>query len=273
MIYEKAYAKINLALEVKEKVNNFHNVNNIMIPINLYDELFFEKSNITYIDSEIDIKDNICLKAVDLFIKKYNIVEGVHIILNKNIPIMAGLAGGSTDAAAVLRGLNRLFEINATISELEELASQLGSDVPFFLHNKISLCTGHGEIINPLDIDFSGVSVLLIKPPFGLSTKEIYQNYKWNGVSKEIQINYLVDAIKAKDVMKVDELIFNDLESVALSINAELKDSFNKIEGLSYNPHISGSGPTIFVLDAKAIDLKNIEGILPNYKLILCNTI
>ena len=168
MIYEKAYAKINLALEVKEKVNNFHNVNNIMIPINLYDELFFEKSNTTYIDCEVDIENNICLKAVDLFFDKYNIVQGVHIILNKNIPIMAGLAGGSTDAAAVLRGLNRLFEINATTSELEELASQLGSDVPFFLHNKISLCTGRGEIINPLDIDFGGASVLFIKPTFGL---------------------------------------------------------------------------------------------------------
>lgn len=273
MIYEKAYAKINLALEVKEKVNNFHNVNNIMIPINLYDELFFEKSNTTYIDCEVDIENNICLKAVELFFEKYNIVEGVHIILNKNIPIMAGLAGGSTDAAAVLRGLNRLFEINATTSELEELASQLGSDVPFFLHNKISLCTGRGEIINPLDIDFGGISVLLIKPPFGLSTKEIYQNYKWNGISKEKQINDLLDALKEKDISKVDELIFNDLENVALNINSELKQSFNKIESLSYNVHISGSGPTIFILDVKAIDVKNIEDILPNYKLILCNTI
>ena len=189
MIYEKAYAKINLALEVKGKVNNFHQVNNIMIPLNIYDELFFEKANNITIDTEADIEDNICLKAVDLFFKKYNITEGVHIILNKNIPIMAGLAGGSSDAAAVLRGLNRLFEINAKIEELAILAGQLGSDVPFFLYNKISLCTGRGEIINPLDLDFSGVSVLLIKPSFGLSTKDVYQNYSWNGVSKEQDIN------------------------------------------------------------------------------------
>ena len=273
MIYEKAYAKINLALEVKEKVNNFHNVNNIMIPINLYDELFFEKSNTTYIDCEVDIENNICLKAVDLFVSKYDITQGVHIILNKNIPIMAGLAGGSTDAAAVLRGLNRLFEINAPISELEELASQLGSDVPFFLYNKLSLCTGRGEIIAPLDIDFSGVSVLLIKPTFGLSTKEIYQNYLWSGISKELTINNLLFALKEKNVDKVDELIFNDLENVALKLSNELSDAFNKIESLSYNVHVSGSGPTMFILNVKQIDHKYREEILPEYRLIMCNTI
>lgn len=273
MIYEKAYAKINLALEVKEKVNNFHEVNNIMIPINLYDELFFEKANDISVECEVEIENNICLKAIELFFKKYNITPGVHIVLNKNIPIMAGLAGGSTDAAAVLRGLNRLFGVDASINELEELASMLGSDVPFFLHNKISLCTGRGEIINPLDIDFSGVSVLLIKPTFGLSTKEIYENYVYNGISKEIEINKLLDALKEKDVTRVDELIFNDLEKVALKLSNELQESFNKIKGLSYNPHVSGSGPTIFILDVKAIDLKYIEEILPDYKLILCNTI
>ncbi len=273
MIYEKAYAKINLALEVKGKVNNFHQVNNIMIPLNIYDELFFEKANNITIDTEADIEDNICLKAVDLFFKKYNITEGVHIILNKNIPIMAGLAGGSSDAAAVLRGLNRLFEINAKVEELAILAGQLGSDVPFFLYNKISLCTGRGEIINPLDLDFSGVSVLLIKPSFGLSTKDVYQNYSWNGVSKEQDINNLLDSIKDKNVDRVDELIFNDLENVSLKLSNELNDSFNKIKSLSYNPHISGSGPTIYILNVKSIDKKNIEDILPDYQYILCNTI
>lgn len=273
MIYEKAYAKINLALEVKEKVNNFHIVNNLMIPINLYDELFFERAEKITIDSEIQIENNICIKAAELFFEKYNIVGGVHIILNKNIPIMAGLAGGSTDAAAVLKGLNRLYNVGATQEELSVLASQLGSDVPFFLYNKLSLCTGRGEIINPLDIEFSGVPVLLIKPTFGLSTKEIYQNYSWNGLSKEKEINEILNAIMSKDVEKVDELIFNDLEAVALNISNELKEAFDKIEGLSYTPHISGSGPTIFVLNAKGMDKMNIEEILPNYQFILCNTI
>ena len=169
--------------------------------------------------------------------------------------------------------INRLFEINAPISELEELASQLGSDVPFFLYNKLSLCTGRGEIINPLDIEFSGVSVLLVKPTFGLSTKEVYQNYSWCGYSKEQNINNLIEAIKNKDVDKVDELIFNDLENVALKLSNELNDSFNKIKSLSYNRHISGSGPTMFILDVKSIDKKNIEELLPDYKIILCNTI
>ena len=273
MIYEKAYAKINLALEVKGKVNNFHEVNNIMIPLNIYDELFFEKADKITLDTEADIADNICLKAVDLFFKTYNINSGVHIVLNKNIPIMAGLAGGSTDAAAVLRGLNRLFEVNAKVEELASLASELGSDVPFFLYNELSLCTGRGEIINPLGIDFSGVSVLLIKPNFGLSTKEVYQNYVWSGLSKELNINALLESIKNKDVDKVDELIFNDLENVSLKLSSELNESFNKIKSLSYNPHISGSGPTIFILNVKSVDKRNIEELFPNYQIILCNTI
>ena len=113
----------------------------------------------------------------------------------------------------------------------------------------------------------------MIKPTFGLSTKEIYSNYIYNGISKELKINSLLDAIKQKDVNKVDELIFNDLEGVALKLSKELQESFDKIKGLSYNPHVSGSGPTIFILDVKAIDLKYIEEILPDYKLILCNTI
>lgn len=272
MIYEKAYAKINLALEVKQKVNNFHNVNNIMIPISLYDELFFEKSDMFSIESNIDIKDNIIEKAYNLFKEKYNI-GGVKIILKKNIPLMAGLAGGSSDAGAVLRGLNRLYGLNLSVNELELIGKELGSDVPFFLYNKISLCTGRGEVINPLDIDFSGVPVLLIKPNFGLSTKEIYQNYLWSGIDKSKEIKNLLECLNKKDIKKVDELIFNDLENVSLKISESLNEIFNKVKGLSYNPHISGSGPTIFILDGNSKDYEIIKNLFDDCKVISCYTI
>lgn len=273
MIYEKAYAKVNLALEVGDVVDGYHKVQNLMVPISLYDELFFEKSIETKIESEFDIADNICIKAFNLFKKKYNVVSGVTIILKKNIPIMAGLAGGSTDAAATLRGLNRLFEINASVEELYELACQLGSDVPFFLYNKPALCTGRGEVINPLDIEFKDVPFLIMKPKFGLSTKEIYSNYHYHGINKSITIDKIIKSMKEKKIEELDQLIFNDLEPVALGINQNLKDIFSSIERLSYNPHISGSGPSIFILNAKAIDMENIGNLNLNLDLFLCHTI
>lgn len=273
MIYEKAYAKINLALEVGEVIDGFHQVNNLMIPINLYDELFFQKSADLKLDSETDIEDNICLRAAKLFIEHFHIEGGASIILNKNIPIMAGLAGGSSDAAATLRGLNRLYEVNASFNELYDLACELGSDVPFFLYNKLALCTGRGEVIKPLELSVPSIPFLLVKPGFGLSTKEIYQNYIPTGQARTSQINRLIEALKSQDMDQLDDLIFNDLEEVALSVEPELKKLFTKIDALSYKPHISGSGPSIFILNARAIDLEYIKELDDTLALYLCHTV
>ena len=273
MIFEKAYAKINLALEVGKEVNGYHEVKNYMIPISLYDELFFQEGKINKIECEENIANNICLRAAELFQKHFNITKGVEITIKKNIPIMAGLAGGSTDAAATLRGLNKLYGVNASKEELYELACQLGSDVPFFLYNKGAMCTGRGEKIEVKDFDFKDVPLLIIKPHFGLSTKEIYMNYKYDGISKNALINKLYESLKNKDFAVLDQVIFNDLEKVALNLSPELKTIFSKIEGLSYTPHISGSGPSIFILNAKAKDLENIKAVIPNLDLFLCHTI
>lgn len=274
MIYEKAYAKINIALEVGPvEEDGYHSVQNIMVPIDLYDELFFQKSAEDIIESSKEIEENICLKAVKLFKQKFNITDCVSITLNKNIPIMAGLAGGSSDAAATLRGVNRLFEVNATYDDLYELACKLGSDVPFFLRIQTALCTGHGDKILPLDVNFSNLSFLIVKPNFGLSTKEVYQNYQWEGISKNVAIQRLLDAIQDRDMDLIDECIFNDLEDTALKMSPALADIFHKIEGLSYVPHISGSGPSIFILNAKTVDLENIKALDSSLELHLCHTI
>lgn len=271
MIYEKAYAKINLALEVTEKVDGYHKVANLMIPISLYDEIFLEKSNVDIIECESDIKDNICLKALELFKEKFDIKECVHLILKKNIPMMAGLAGGSSDAAATLKGLNRLFNVNASYEDLYEIACQLGSDVPFFLKTKPAVCTGRGEIINPLDFDIPGVPLLLVKPSFGCSTKEIYANYQFNGISRLNWIKKLVEGLKENNIDVLEEYTFNDLEGVALKLYPKLKEIMNKISDLSYNPHVSGSGPTIFILGAKSIDLENLKDIDDGLNFYLCH--
>lgn len=273
MIYEKAYAKINLALEVGKKENGYHQVKNLMVPISLYDELFFEKSKETVIQCEKDIPDNLCLKAFEIFKKKFQIKEGVTIILKKNIPIMAGLAGGSSDAAATLRGLNRLFETKATLEELIELACELGSDVPFFLQKKAAICTGRGEVVKPLEFETPNIPFLLIKPNFGLSTKDIYSNYVCDGVSKQIYIDKIILGLKENDFSIVEEYTFNDLEKVALKQSPLLEQIFRQIEGLSYEPHVSGSGPSIFILNAKAQDLENVKAKVSDAELFLCHTI
>ncbi len=273
MIYEKAFAKINLALEVGKKNNEYHEVKNLMVPIDLYDELFFEKSNKDYIDCEPIIENNICLKALTLFKEKFDITECVHITLHKKIPIMAGLAGGSTDAAATLRGINRLFDVNASYDDLYDMACKLGSDVPFFLNSIPALCTGRGEIVTPTNLDFKGIPFLIIKPQFGLSTKEVYAKYVYSGVPKNQELKLLLDAINNKNFEEIDKFIFNDLEKVAISLNPKLEELYNKIDDLSYVPHISGSGPTIFILNTKYADMEIIKEIDNTLSLFMCHTI
>lgn len=273
MIYEKAYAKINLALEVGKVVDGYHQVQNLMIPVDLYDEIFLQKAVEDTMECEEVIENNICLKALELFKEKFQIQEGVSITLNKHIPIMAGLAGGSSDAAATLRGLNRLFEVNASYEDLYELACKLGSDVPFFLRNQTALCTGRGEIVTPLELNFKNIPFLIIKPSFGLSTKEVYAQYHYDGISKAISIQNLISAIKEKDFDAIDQMIFNDLQATALDLSPELSTLFQKIDALSYVPHISGSGPSIFIVNAKAVDLENIKSLDGTISLFLCHTI
>ena len=247
MIKEKAYAKINLALEVMDVKDGYHMVNNLMIPIDLYDEITFEESDkIELINNPFP--DNIILKAANMFIERYNIKSGVRMELIKNIPSAAGLAGGSSDGAATLRGLNRMFNNVATKEELLEMAAILGSDVPFFIDMQLALCTGRGEIVNPCNISYKSFDILLIKPQSGLSTKEVYKAYKYDGISKKEKIDAIINALHYCDTFSLKQSIFNDLTNVALSLNNELKDIFSDLKDKT-DIYLSGSGPTMFIIN------------------------
>jgi len=272
MIKERAYAKINLALEVMDEIDGYHKVNNLMVPISIYDELSFSISDKVYIEND-QIKDNICLKAAKLFIEKYNIDKGVCINLTKHIPLMAGLAGGSTDAASVLKGLNKLCDVNASNEELKELAKELGSDVPFFIDTTIALCTNRGEVINPLDIEMPRINVLLIKPQVGLSTKAVYQAYKYNGVSKEENINNIIKALNNNDLELLKKNIFNDLADPALSLSKEFNELYLNIKKAGINVYISGSGPTMYVLNPTNEEIMKVQDLIyEGVFLGLCHT-
>lgn len=259
MIKIKANAKINLALEVMGLENGYHKVNNLMVPIDLYDEIIIEKNDKIIIEDDPFPGENIMEKAAKLFFSKTKISGGVYIKITKNIPHAAGLAGGSTDAAAILKGLNELYDANLTQEELIELSAELGSDVGFFIYNKIALCTGRGEIINPIDVEIPKFNVFLIKPNFGLSTGLVYKNYVYEGISKEEKIKNIIDSLKEKNVEKLKENIFNDLEKTAIEVKPKLKASYEFLIHLGCHPYVSGSGPTMYLIDPTLEEILRIQ--------------
>lgn len=269
MIKIKAYAKINLALEVMEKECGYHKVNNLMIPINLYDEITLDKDDKIIILNDPFPGENIMEKAAKLFFLKTKIDGGVFITIKKNIPSAAGLAGGSSDAAAILKGLNELYSTNLKKEELIEMSAELGSDVGFFIETKIALCTGRGEIIHPLDIDTPKLNVLIIKQNIGLYTAMIYKNYSYDGNRKEDKINNIIQALSARNIPMLDSNIFNDLEPVALKVSNVLNDGFNAIKNMGISVHVSGSGPTMFVMNPTMEEILKIKGAAKKDTIIL----
>lgn len=267
MVTELAFAKINLALEVFPTRNDgFHEVNNLMIPLELHDVLTFEKisKGILLVDAtNIPKEINYIYKAALLFMKKYKIDSGVKITLKKNIPFKAGLAGGSADASATLRGLNKLFDENDSLENLEDLASKLGSDMPYCLYQRFSLCTGRGEKVTLLESNInSDLDVLLIKPNFGLSTPLIYKEYNYEGISKKENIDNIINSVKNCDLGMLMNNIFNDLKQPALKVSRRLNEIIKEIEELGIRVYMSGSGPTLYIFNIKENQLKKLKKLL-----------
>ena len=263
MVSERAYAKINVAMEVKEKMKDgYHSVKTLMLPINLYDELTFEKSekDIILLDNtDIKKEDNLVYKAAKLFLDTYKIEGGVLITLIKNIPSGAGLGGGSADAAACLRGLNKLFDLNKPLDELGHLAVSLGADVPFCVYSKPAMCTGTGTIVDVLNVNVPNWGVFLIKPPYGLSTALVYSKYRQLGNDREENFSNIIKGFETESLKLVCENMFNDLERPAMLIEKSLKTLLVSLKSES-SAMMTGSGSCIFVL------CKDKEEIMPLFK-------
>lgn len=261
MVLEKAYAKVNLALEVGEtNEKGYHLVKNVMVPIDLYDTLTFDllDSSIILLDNtNIPYEKNLVYKACKLFLDTYKIDSGVIINLVKNIPSEAGLAGGSSDAAATLRGLNKLFNVNASLEELANLGAKLGADVPYCIYSQASLCTGIGEIVEVLDVNYPKWDILLVKPPFGCSTKEIYSTYEYNKDNKH-NVNDVIKYLKEGNLDKLNSSIFNDLEPAAFKVCPNLLDIKKKFNETS-SVMMSGSGSTFFLISTNLSYLEEMK--------------
>lgn len=255
-IIEKAYAKINLGLEILgRRDDGYHEVSMIMQSVKLCDEVIIStgsgqgKIEITTNLSELSCgKDNLAYRAAELLANHAGIIPNVHITLNKKIFLAAGLAGGSADAAAVLRGLNKFWQLDLTTCQLENLGAQLGSDIPFCIEGGTALATGRGEILTKL-ADLPPAIVVLAKPKnLEVSTAWVYQHYNKDRVVHAPCIWQLTDRLQ-QGMPALAPYMGNVLETVTIPAHpviAALKAAM--LSAGAYYTLMSGSGPTVFAL-------------------------
>ncbi len=257
-IYEKAPAKINLMLDVLHKrPDGYHEVEMVMTMVDLADRLeMVELPRDTIIISSqagyipLDEK-NLAFQAARLIKDRYDVKKGVHIHLDKKIPVAAGLAGGSSDAAATLRGLNRLWGLHIPIQELQQLGAELGSDVPFCVTGGTALATGRGELLTPID-NPPQCWVVLAKPPINVSTADVYTRLKSSQITKHPSSSNMIAAIQAGNFHEVCGQMGNVLEDVTLKLHPEVQHLKEAMMRLGADGTLmSGSGPTVFGLVSK----------------------
>lgn len=251
----KALAKINLGLDVvRRREDGYHEVRMIMQTIHLYDRVNIEKTsepgikiktNLSYLPVN---ENNLIYKAGRLLMDEFDITEGVSVDLEKRIPVAAGMAGGSTDAAAMLYGMNKMFGLGLSMQELKDRGVKIGADVPYCLMRGTALAEGIGEKLKSLP-PMIKCPVLIAKPQISVSTKFVYENLKLDEMAKHPDIDQLIKDIKAKDLQGVCDHMGNILETVTIPnypIIAEIKK--NMIENGATGAMMSGSGPTVFGL-------------------------
>lgn len=251
----KAYAKINLGLDVvRKREDGYHEVRMVMQTINLYDKISINRTNNTSIILNTNLhylpsdENNLVYKAAALIKKEYNIEQGVYIKLDKRIPVAAGMAGGSSDAAATLYGMNFLFNLKISKKELMKLALRLGADVPYCIMRGTALSEGIGEILTPLP-PFPKCHILIVKPPINVSTKYVYENLHLDNQIKHPDIDGIIRNIEQENLHGAAELFGNVLETVTekeYPIITQIKEKM--LTSGAICSLMSGSGPTVFGL-------------------------
>ncbi len=254
MLYEKAPAKINLTLDVLHKrPDGFHEVEMIMTTVDLADRIWLrptDNGKITIKASERHVpndRKNLAYQAAELLQIECGITKGVEITLEKSIPVAAGLAGGSSDAAATLRGLNRLWDLKLSVEELARLGARIGSDVSFCVHGGTALATGRGELIEILPPP-PNCWVILAKPAISVSTGDIYGNLNLSTID-HINTVDMIEALRAGDYDKMCKSVGNVLETVTMNLHPQvvvLKEQMKRFGADAVL--MSGSGPTVFGL-------------------------
>ncbi len=249
----KAMAKVNLGLDVLgRRENGYHDVKMVMQTVDLYDELTVKKEEgdgicITSNVGELPLnEDNLIYKAAKLLFEKAGKEYGVSIHLDKNIPIAAGMAGGSTDAAATLLALNELFGFGLNKEELAEVGVKIGADVPYCIYGGTYLSEGIGEVLTKLP-DAPDCYIVIAKPPIGVSTKYVYENLHIETVTEHPDMDAMVDAIRKSSLQGVTDTMGNVLETVTVKKYPEIEQMKQcLLNNDAENALMSGSGPTVF---------------------------
>lgn len=252
-ITRKAYAKINLGLDViRRRPDGYHEVKMIMQSVGIYDRLTFQRADWEGIRISLDHaelpcdQNNLIYKAAQLIMDAYGIKNGVEITLNKNIPIAAGMAGGSTDAAAVFHGLNELFGLGMSLQDMKEMGVKIGADVPYCIMGGTALSEGIGEILTPLS-DPPDAHLLIAKPDINVSTKFVYENLHADTLTDHPDIDGMVKALNEGNLKGITDRMGNVLETVTVK-EYPIIDRIKKemLSGGAENALMSGSGPTVF---------------------------
>ena len=271
----KSRAKINLSIDVLGKrQDGYHLVEMIMQTIDLYDIVKIKEINnndiiINSNSSDIPLDgNNIVYKAVDLLRCTFSIEKGVEIFIEKNIPIAAGMAGGSSNAAAVLVGLNKMWNLNLSDKMLQELGFKLGADVPFCIVGNAALAKGVGEELTYIKGLPKDVSILVCKPELFVSTKEVYEGLDLDNIEIRPNNEYLIQCLINNDINSVSQNMVNVLETVTSKNYAQIKEIEEIMnENKALGSMMSGSGPTVFGLYKNKEDaLKGKKELLKKYK-------
>lgn len=248
----KAFAKINLGLDVVGRLENgYHEVRMIMQTIGIYDELTFVRTQsgirVTTDCGELpQNEDNLVYRAAKLMMENYPIQGGVHIHLQKNIPIAAGMAGGSTDAAATMKGINRLFDLDCTLRELMELGVSIGADVPYCVIGGTALAEGIGEKLTALPAA-PECYLLVAKPDINVSTKYVYEHLDAEKIPEHPDIDGMVEAIGEGSLQGILDRLGNVLENVTVKAYPVIDTIKTRMKELgAVGSLMSGSGPTVF---------------------------
>ena len=248
----KAHAKINLGLDVIRRLpDGYHEVRMIMQSIGLCDELTLHKTSgeIRLTSDHPDLscgEDNLAFQAAKLMADTFRLAEGVHIHLHKTIPIAAGMAGGSADAAAVMKGISRLFDLDVPMSRLMELGTSVGADVPFCILGGTALAEGIGERLTPLTPapDFY---ILTAKPDISISTRFVYENLDLSQITRHPDIDGMVRSIESGSLQGILDRMGNVLETVTASSYPVIDALKRRVRELgAVNSLMSGSGPTVY---------------------------
>lgn len=249
----RAPAKINLGLDVlRKREDGYHEVKMVMQTVAMFDTVELQEERAGGIRLETNRsflptnENNLAYKAAALLMEEFGVTSGLHIRLQKFIPVAAGLAGGSSDAAAVLVGVNRLFGLGLTAQELMERGRKIGADVPYCILGGTALAEGIGEILTPLP-SIPECGILLAKPSFSVSTREIYQALRANELTDHPDIDGMVAAIQAGDLAGIVSRCDNVLERVTAPrypVIRELEEEMKSYGALA--SIMSGSGPTVF---------------------------